>query len=199
MSSRQLFMCLPLAAVVLASITWWEMQTREGGLPDFTRNERLSLKPVGKALQFELYDLDNNTVRLSRYLGRHKIILAFVPRGSKLDTVVTQCRVGWGEHDAESGESCIVVLVSPELPQSLRHQVGPMRNAAVVYLSDAGGRRGQVPGEAATAWGVGRGVTSATELTVFHIDRAGRVRWKNGRPAGSNKSPTDMAGQGSGP
>ena len=133
-------------------------------------------------MQFELYDTKNRTVRLARYLGRHRIDLVFLAdRASMADEPVLKAlkkRSGAGQGPG----SDILLVVSQQLPQSIRRETDDEDGSDVLVLSDAGGRRGQLPGGAAGAWGRDGKVA---QTRWFVIDRAGRVRWSANGPAPS--------------
>jgi hypothetical protein len=180
MSSRRLFWVLPLSAIVLAGLTVWE----QSNIP----RRRISARPVegikkrlvARPFQFELYDSENRTVRLARYLGRHRIELVFVKHGgvAATDPVVVSIK----KIMATRSDSGILLVVSPELPQSLRVGTADVKQPEVVLLSDAGGRRGQLPGGAADAWGVSSPDGLVKQTRWFAIDRAGQVAWNSTGP-----------------
>jgi len=185
MSSQRLFWILPVAAVLLCVATIWERgqsQQRRIRRPD---GLAAAMRPVGTAMQFELYDTENRTVRLARYLGRHRIDLVFLADGESMaDNPVLRAlkkrsaaRVGAG--------SDILLIVSQELPQTLRRETDDEDGPSLLVLSDAGGRRGQVPGGAAGAWGVLGRDGRVSKTSWFVIDRAGRVEWSESGPAAS--------------
>ena len=188
-----MFWCLPLAATVLVVLTMWE-QADSRRRRTFSRPmEVIKRRLVGRPYQFELYDSKNRTVRLARYLGRHRIELVFVKHGGDAtrDPVVVAGR----QLMAPRPNPGFLLVVSPELPQSLRVPTGDPPRSEMVLLSDAGGRRGQLPGGAADAWGVSSPDGSVKQTRWFTIDRAGQVAWHAGRPlAGETESPLDGAG-----
>ncbi len=136
-------------------------------------------------MQFELYDAHNRTVRLARYLGRHRIDLVFLANGvSVADEPIVdrllQMPVGIASSDLD-----ILLIVSQELPQTIRIDLAKRNDpdgTKLLALSDRGGRRGQLPGEAARAWGVLNAEGRVERSSWFTIDRAGRVRWANSKP-----------------
>ena len=180
MSSRRLFWTLPVAAVLLCAMTVWERaQSRtRAKLPRPVASSELRL--VGPPLQFELYDSENRTVRLSRYLGRHRIDLVFMAVGCLVrdDPAVAALLK---RHDAGQGGG-ILLIVSPELPQAIRREDTRPESENVVFLSDVGGRRGQMPGGVADAWGVLDRKGQVPSTRWFAIDRAGRVAWSGSGP-----------------
>lgn len=187
MTSRQLFWMLPVSAVVLVSVTLWErVQGRVGGgRPDV--QVAAVHQPVGKSLQFELYDSRNRTVRLSRYLGRHRVDLVFLATGASVndDSVVTAA--------GQPSSDRIILVISQDLPQAIRSALGERKDSGVVVLSDAGGRMGQSPGGAARAWGAMGDEGRVARTSWYVIDRAGRVGWAAGKPVptepGENRPP----------
>jgi hypothetical protein len=136
-------------------------------------------------MQFELYDAQNRTVRLARYLGRHRIDLVFLANGvSVADEPIVdrllQMPVGNASSDLD-----ILLIVSQQLPQTIRIDLARRddpNGPTLLVLSDLGGRRGQLPGEAARAWDVLNAEGRVERTSWFKIDRAGRVRWSKTGP-----------------
>ena len=185
MSSRRLVWILPVAAVLLCAATAWE-RIQSGSRRVSSRAVGAgSLRAVGPDMQFELYDAQNRTVRLARYLGRHRIALVFLANGVSVgdDPVVDrllQLPVG-----TASSHLDILLVVSQQLPQTIRVDLAKRDDPdgpTLLALSDLGGRRGQLPGEAASAWGVLNAEGRVERTSWFSIDRAGRVRWAKARP-----------------
>ena len=176
---------LPIAAVLLCVVTIWERGQSEQLRMRGPRGPATSMRPVGRSLQFELYDTENRTVRLARYLGRHRIDLVFLADAASMaDEPVLRAlkrRSGAGQGPG----SDILLVVSQKLPQSLRRETDNEEGRDLLVLSDAGGRRGQLPGGAAGAWGVLGGDGKVAQTRWFVIDRAGRVRWSASGPAPS--------------
>jgi len=176
MTSRRLFWTLPVAAVALIGVTLWEQaRSRVAGERTELRVAR-SMRSVGPKLQFELYDSRNRTVRLSRYLGRHRVDLIFLATGASMNEDPVVAAVG------QSSSTRIVLVVSQELPQVIRSQGDGQLNGSPIVLSDAGGRVGQAPGAAARAWGAMGGEGEVGRTSWYVIDRAGRVDWSGGGP-----------------
>ena len=180
MTSRQLFWMLPVSAVVLVSATLWEQSRRRagGGRPEV--QVVTVQQPVGPELQFELYDSRNRTVRLSRYLGRHRVDLVFLATGASVNDSPVVKSVG------QPSSSRVILVISQELPQVIRRELDGRPEGGVVVLSDAGGRMGQSPGGAARAWGAIAADGKVGRTGWYVIDRAGRVDWAAGRPVSRN-------------
>mgnify|MGYP001197413235 CR=1 FL=1 len=176
MTSRQLFWVLPVSAVVLILATLWEQSRRRPGGDRPEVQVDTVQQSVGPELQFELYDSRNRTVRLSRYLGRHRVDVVFLATGASVNDDPVVKAVG------QPSLSRVILVVSQQLPQLIRRELAGQPEGGVVVLSDAGGRMGQSPGAAARAWGaMGDGETVDT-TRWYVIDRAGRVDWAVGRP-----------------
>ena len=185
MSSQRLFWMLPVAAVLLCAVTIWERGQSEQLRMRGPRGQVTSMRPVVPNMQFELYDTKNRTVRLARYLGRHRIDLVFLAdRVSLADEPVLRALKRRSGASQGPG-SDILLIVSQRLPQSLRRETDDQDGPDVVVLSDVGGRRGQVPGGAARAWRVLDRDGKVAKTSWFVIDRAGRVEWSDGGPAAS--------------
>ena len=185
MSSRRLIWVLPVAAVLLCAATVWE-SNQSGGRQVSNRPVAAGgLRAVAPDLQFELYDSKNRTVRLARYLGRHRIDLVFLANGvSVADEPIVdrllQKPVGNAASDLD-----ILLIVVQQLPQTIRNDLAKRDDpdgSTLLALSDLGGRRGQLPGEAARAWGVLTAEGQVERTSWFTIDRAGRVRWAKANP-----------------
>ncbi len=176
MTSRRLFWTLPVAAVVLIGVTLWEQAQNRVPVERTGLRVARSMRSVGPELQFELYDSRNRTVRLSRYLGRHRVDLVFLATGASMSEDPVVAAVG------QPSFTRIVLVVSQDLPQVIRSQVDGRPGGSPIVLSDAGGRLGQVPGSAARAWGAMGGEGEVGRTRWYAIDRAGRVDWSGGRP-----------------
>ncbi|GIS62223.1 MAG: hypothetical protein CM1200mP2_44480 [Planctomycetaceae bacterium] len=146
MTSRQLFWMLPVSAVVLIGATLWEQSRRRGGDRPEVQVGTVQ-QSVGPELQFELYDSRNRTVRLSRYLGRHRVDVVFLATGASVNDDPVVKAVG------QPSLSRVILVISQQLPQVIRRDLAGQPEGGVVVLSDAGGRMGQSPGAAARAWG----------------------------------------------
>ena len=175
MSSRRLFWLLPVSAIVLAGLTAWKQSNTLARRVRTRPLEAIPKRLVPRRLQFELYDSENRTVRLARYLGRHRIELVFVKQGGDAAKDPVVCTIQ--QIMANRPDAGILLGVSPGLPQSLRSGAGNSKHGEIVLLSDAGGRRGQLPGGAADAWGASGPEGSVKQTRWFAIDRAGQVAW----------------------
>ena len=180
MSSRRLFWLLPVSAIVLAGLTVWEQSNTLARRIRSRPVEAIQKRLIPRLFQFELYDSENRTVRLARYLGRHRIELVFVKQGGDAAKDPVVCAIQ--QTMATRTNSGILLVVSPELPQSLRSGADETKQVKIVLLSDAGGRRGQLPGGAADVWGVSGPDGSVNQTRWFAIDRAGQVAWNSTGP-----------------
>ena len=175
MTSRQLFWMLPVSAVVLIGATLWEQSRRRGGDRPEVQVSTVQ-QSVGPELQFELYDSRNRTVRLSRYLGRHRVDVVFLATGASVNDDPVVKAVG------QPSLSRVILVISQQLPQVIRRDLAGQPEGGVVVLSDAGGRMGQSPGAAARAWGAMDDGGEVDRTRWYVIDRAGRVDWAVGQP-----------------
>ena len=176
MTSRQLFWMLPVSAVLLIVATLWEQSRRRpGGDPPEVQVGTVQ-QSVGPELQFELYDSGNRTVRLSRYLGRHRVDVVFLATGASVNDDPVVKAVG------QPSLSRVILVISQQLPQVIRRDLAGQPEGGVVVLSDAGGRMGQSPGAAARAWGAMDDGGEVDRTRWYVIDRAGRVDWAVGQP-----------------
>jgi hypothetical protein len=136
-------------------------------------------------MQFELYDAQNRTVRLARYLGRHRIDLVFLANDVSVADEPIVDRLLQKPVGNASPALDILLVVSQQLPQTIRIDLAKRDDPdgpTLLALSDRGGRRGQLPGEAARAWGVLNSEGRVERTSWFTIDRAGRVRWAKAKP-----------------
>ena len=176
MTSRQLFWMLPVSAVLLIVTTLWEQSRRRPGGRQPEVQVGTVQQLVGPELQFELYDSRNRTVRLSRYLGRHRVDVVFLATGASVNDDPVVKAVG------QPSLSRVILVISQQLPQVIRRDLAGQPEGGVVVLSDAGGRMGQSPGAAARAWGAMDDGGEGDRTRWYVIDRAGRVDWAVGQP-----------------
>ncbi len=185
MSSRRLIWVLPVAGVLLCVATVWE-SNQSGSRQISSRPVAVdSLRAVGPDMQFELYDAQNRTVRLARYLGRHRIDLVFLANGVSVADEPIVDRLLQKSAGGTSSDLDILLVISQQLPQSIRIDLDKRDDRdgpTLLALSDAGGRRDQLPGDAARAWGVLNAEGRVERSSWFAIDRAGRARWANAKP-----------------
>lgn len=182
MSSRALAWFLPVSAVLLVAVTVWEYRNAQARPARQPIVGKRPFHPVGPALQFELYDSENRPVRLSRYLGRHRIFLAFLAKRARFDQDGLIARLRQ-LHPAMSRNGIIVLVVSQGLPQEARQAFRRGGDVAFPVLSDVGGPSDSSRlGSAADAWGLGHGEDAVPRTVLFLIDRGGRVAWDGTSP-----------------
>jgi peroxiredoxin len=166
---------LPFSAVVIVLVC----------LCGINRKKDASLQqaafPVAKrsaqTLLFELYDQNNKTVRLERYLGRHSIILVFFDQrtGADGDPVLLALRENAKRLNREN---VIVLGVSTALPQDNRKRIeerqkeDPDFDLPFLLLTD-------LPPECRVhrQWGRFDEAVGLPLPGLFYIDRAGNVDW----------------------
>ena len=184
MAVRPRFWLLPGSALLLVAVTAWDhgrVPVRRTG-PE-THDQLRYLPP---ALQFELFDEQNRPVRLQRYIGRHRILVAFYDgeQGADRDATLLMLR---RHFSTLQKRDVMVVAVSGALPQQARRATQRGGKFPFPLLSDGG------PSPLAThrGWGRWDAETKSTQDGLFLVDRAGRVAWSDGAPL-SAKNPAGL-------
>lgn len=175
MAVRPRFWILPAAALVLVGVTVWDFvrpPMRRNMLP--TGGQRRYLP---RALQFELFDTGMRPVRLQRYIGRHRILVAFYDGelGADRDETLLVLR---RHYESLQQQDVIVIAVSGALPQQARAAEKRGGMFPFPLLSDGG----PAPHGTHRGWGRWDAVAQRPRGGLFLVDRAGRVAWSNGFP-----------------
>ena len=169
MSRRILILPISALVIVLVCLYGLSRTSQRATLPVAKRSARFLL--------FELYDRNNQTVRLERYLGRHHILLVFFDQrtGADGDPVLLSLR---GEFNRLKGENVIVLGISTALPQDNRKRIEEKRkedpdfDLPFLLLTD-------LPPECRVhrQWGRFDEAVGLPLPGLFYIDRAGNVDW----------------------
>jgi len=157
---RRLFVVL-LAGGMIAALCVWRVSTNRpvdytetGGGPAMWR----------RAPGFEASDAHNQMFRLERYLGRHQVLVVFVP--GEAEPIQETLRL-LNDHRERLGRLDIkVVVLSPALPQQHREWLGDGGGSSFPILTD-------LQGEIAREWGL----LKIKSPEAFLVDRKGDVRW----------------------
>ena len=171
---------LPISAVVIVLVCFYGISRKKDA-----SSQRAAL-PVAKrsaqTLLFELYDQNNQTVRLERYLGRHTILLVFFDQrlGADRDPVLILLRE---KLNRLKRENVIVLGVSTALPQDNRKRIeerqkeDPDFDLPFLLLTD-------LPPACRVhrQWGRFDEAVGLPLPGLFHIDRAGNVDWAGRSP-----------------
>ena len=171
MSGNRRILILPIAALIIAGLCTWRyltprQQVKTSGAPELRQ----------PAPDIQLYDQESTLVKLSAFVGRHRIVVAFYDgqAGPEQSSVLRQLREF---HPALKRESIIVLGVSTALPQENRNN--STQEFPFPLLSDA-----DAVSRSSVHHSWGRFVKAptldkppGTKPAVFVIDRAGLVRW----------------------
>ena len=166
---------LPISALVIVLVCVYGYSRKKGA-----SSQRAALpvaKRSAKLLRFELYDQNNQTVRLERYLGRHPILVVFFDRrtGADCDPTLLLLREEWNRLKREN---VIVLGVSTALPQDNRKRIEEQRkeepefDLPFLLLTD-------LPPECRVhrQWGRFDETVDLPLPGLFYIDRKGDVDW----------------------
>lgn len=159
--------CATLA--IISAVVYKQTRTY---MPQSALTELAQRRP---APLFELYDSDNKLVKLSGYVGRHIIVVAFFDGkiGATEDgLLLLLLRDNIAKLQAQGIE---VFAVSTALPQENRKAIAESGDFGFALLSDPGLAVHQM-------WGRVNEATQETIPGVFVIDRAGNVPWSGKAP-----------------
>lgn len=163
---------LPIAALIIIALCVYKMNqthTRPVFIP-------AALRPLPPDLHFELHDQDSRTMRLTRYLGRHEIIIVFFDpqTGPAEDPVLTLLSQN---HEQLKRRSIIVLGISPEIPQ-VHRKAGDFPFELLTDMDLKSGATSHVR----RGFGLVDNQSGESSTGVFYIDRAGRIAWSKNRP-----------------
>ena len=182
---------LPVSAAVIVGLCLYKMSRSYDSRP-FVPVRQVSLRPVSpnSGLLFKLYDQKSELVKLSRYVGRHEIVLVFFDGQAGAHGNPTMRLLA--ENIERIDEDLIIVGVSDVLPQVNERylkQWNADRNERMlpelrfVLLSDVDFSR-DGPGEkwkVHRQWGRYDSIKKRPLTGIFFIDRKGQVsRGSNG-------------------
>lgn len=174
MNPRVLF--LPIAAIIVSGLVFYRLNRKDTSAE--TGNQ-LQSQPCP---DFEHYDAGSESVRLSRYLGRHSIIIVFFDGKKGADASPTLQRL-YEYRDRLKRNGVVVLGISRALPQvnekawyRLTSQQEKSGLPLFLLLSD-------LEGETHKNWRIDEQTEARGEPPVFLVDRAGRVPFRAGIPA----------------
>lgn len=161
---RKLVLVIPISAVAIGGATAWKL-TRPPAEPVAV----VRAADVRPAPRSALYDEHAEIVRLERYYGRHKLLVAFFDgrQGPDQSELLHTLRAEFPRfHEA----GAITVAISALLPS--QHRQGAERNAPFPFpmLSDIRDY------EVHKAWGAFDETANEPVEAVFIVDRAGVIR-----------------------
>jgi peroxiredoxin len=155
-----------LAGCVIATLCAWRVSAnRQDGY-----NAAVGTPQVWRpAPRFESLDAHNQMFRLERYLGRHRVLVIFVPgRRDAVESAIRQLR----QHlERLERQDVKIAVLSQALPQQNREWLEGLETRFIPVLTD-------LQGEIAARWGV----QGLAEAAVFVVDRKGDVVWSDGVP-----------------
>ncbi len=155
-----------LAGCVIAMLCAWRVSAnRQNGY-----TVAVGIPQVWRpAPRFESLDAHNQMFRLERYLGRHRVLVIFVPgRHDAVESAIRQLR----QHLEQLVRQDVkIAVLSPALPQQNREWLEGLETSSIPVLTD-------LQGEIAALWGV----QGLVEAAVFLVDRKGDVAWSDGEP-----------------
>lgn len=165
---------LPLAAVIIAGLVWYKsIQPKQEITPEITQ-AFLNRRP---APTFSLWDDDSKPFKLSRYLGRHKLLIVFFDPKQGIATnpqlkILTEAYKQLTSH----GEK--VIAISSATPYAIRESMKSKSELPFHVLAD--------PDFGVEAeWGCMQpGDPPRMKPSAFVIDRAGVIAWSQiGEPS----------------
>ncbi|HTN04998.1 MAG TPA: redoxin domain-containing protein [Planctomycetaceae bacterium] len=155
-----------LAGCVIATLCVWRVSAnRPAGYNAAVQSPQV-WRP---APRFETLDANNQMFRLERYLGRHRVLVIFVP--GRRDEVESAIRLLQQHLDGLERQDVKIAVLSPALPQQHREWMKGLGAGAVPVLTD-------LRSEIAARWGVNSLVDTAT----FLVDRKGDAAWSGDVP-----------------
>lgn len=162
-----------LLITVVAATVWKIAQPTAA--PREATDQPVNLRPCP---DFELHDQTSEIVRLSRYLGRHEMLLVFFDgdAGVEADAWLKALILN---HEAVESSGTIVLGISGALPQQHRQTKCPFP-----LLTDLDPRT-QSPSSrfgVHRRWGLLDAVEGSPVSGVFHVTRDGKVEWDGGFP-----------------
>jgi peroxiredoxin len=166
---RRLIPVLLAGCALVVLCAWRVSANRPAGY-----NTAAESPPVwGPAPRFEALDSHNQMFRLERYLGRHRVLVVFVP--GRQDAIELTMRQLLQHGEALDRRDVKLVVLSPALPQQHRKWLESLGESSIPVITD-------VQEGIAARWGV----LGADRVVTFLVDRKGDVAWSNNapRPAG---------------
>lgn len=159
---------LPVAAVIIAAMIAYK-STRT-----YPKQQAVATTEKRPAPLFEALDSYNRLVKLSRYIGRHRIFLAFFDEslGPENDQLLLTLRENFPQLETND---IVVIAVSKRLPQENRKSFEKVGRYPFPLLSDPGL-------DVHRQWGCVDAATSEPIAALFLIDRAGNVEWATEGP-----------------
>lgn len=162
---RRLIPVLLAGCVIAALCVWRVTANRPAGY-----NAGAGAPTVWRpAPGFEALDARNQMFRLERYLGRHRVLIVFVP--AEREGFALALRQLRQRKDELALRDVKVVVLSPALPQQHRDWLESVGGSSASVLTD-------LQGEIAARWGVPAG----SRPVAFLVDRKGEVPWENDVP-----------------
>lgn len=162
---RRLIVVL-LAGGAIAAVCLWRISANRSA--DYNAGGRATMV-WRRAPGFEATDTQNQMFRLERYLGRHRVLVTFVPGAA--EPVRAALRLLNEHQDDLKRQDIKAVVLSPALPQQHRDWLRDVGGSSIPVLTD-------LQGEIAREWGV----LKVTRPIPFQVDRKGDVAWSGIAP-----------------
>lgn len=156
---------LPLAAMIIAALVTYKL-TRKPQPPQWQSVEGVTLR---SAPLFQLYDDKSKMLRLTRYLGRHKMLIVFFDPSAGADKN-PQLELLKRDFDDVKKTGAYILAISAATPYANRKSIERGGRFPFSLLSDP-------TLEVHRAWGVLDERTLQPVEGVFVVDRAGVIRW----------------------
>ncbi|MFM8582874.1 MAG: peroxiredoxin family protein [Planctomycetaceae bacterium] len=160
---------LPLVAVALGGLVWWKQgQDYESfPIPDKAF--------VRQAPVFQLHDQSMKLLRLQRYIGRHKFLVAFIDasEGADRSEVLKGLKSRFSEFERTGG---LIVGVTAGRPAENRAAIERLEGLPFVLLSDLNNL------EVHREWGAVKGSPEQAVEGIVVVDRAGWIRFQHFGP-----------------
>lgn len=155
-----------LAGCVIAALCVWRVSANRPAGYNAGAGAPTVWRP---APGFEALDVRNQMFRLERYLGRHRVLIVFVPaERQEFELALRQMQ----RRESELAQRDVkVVVLSPALPQEHRDWLESAGASSASVLTD-------LQGEIAARWGVPAG----SSPVAFFVDRKGEVPWSGDAP-----------------
>jgi peroxiredoxin len=162
---RNLYLVIPVSAVVITALVVYKVNAP----PRSTRKVNATDQVSQPAPLFQLFDDQSQTVRLARYIGRHKLVVVFFDGrdGPDHSPLLLETKRAF----AQLHESKVIVLaVSEATPYANREGMGRLEvRFPFPLLSDPDFRVHE-------QWQAFDSETGRTRPAIFVVDRSGRIR-----------------------
>ena len=160
---------LPLVGLALSGLVVWKQGWRYESFPIPDKAF------VRQAPVFQLHDQSMKLLRLQRYIGRHKFLVAFIDasQGADRSDVARGLKERFSEFEKTGG---LIVGVTAGRPAENRAAIERLGGLPFVLLSDLNNL------EVHREWGAVRGSPEQAVEGIVVVDRAGWIRFQHFGP-----------------